>query len=56
MNKKLLDVLVCPRCHGKLEYRRKQKIMLCRHDMLAFPVRNGIPVLLEMDARRFDPD
>ena len=54
MKRKLLDMLVCPRCRGRLEYRRKQKIMVCANEGLAFPVRNGIPVLLEMDARQLD--
>jgi hypothetical protein len=51
MNKKTLELLACPRCHGKLEYRRKQNEMICHHDRLAFPVHKGIPLLLEMDAR-----
>lgn len=54
MNKKMLALLACPRCQGKLEYRRKQQEMVCARDRLAFPVRNGIPVLLEMDARVID--
>ena len=55
MNKQLLELLACPRCHGRLEYRHKQKLLVCCHDRLAFPVRKGIPVLLEMDAREIDP-
>lgn len=56
MNRKLLELLVCPRCQGKLEYRRKQNELVCIHDRLAFPVRKGIPVLMEMDARVLDDE
>lgn len=51
MNKGLLQILVCPRCKGPLEYRRRQAELVCHQDKLAYPVRKGIPVLLEMDAR-----
>ncbi len=52
MHKRLQVLLVCPKCKGKLEYLSASKEMLCRHDQLAFPVRKGVPVLLEMDARK----
>ena len=51
MNKKLLQKLVCPRCKDSLEYRRKQSVLVCQQDRLAYPVRNGIPVLLEIEAK-----
>lgn len=54
MNKKLLSLLACPRCHGELVYDRGSKELLCERDRLAFPLRNGAPVLLEMDARRLE--
>lgn len=49
MDKKLLDILVCPLCKGKLLL--KQRELICRFDRLAFPIRDGIPVMLETDAR-----
>ena len=52
MNKRLLQILVCPLCKGKLEYSRKTAELVCTRDKLAFPVRNGVPILLEMDARQ----
>jgi len=52
MNKKLLQILVCPLCKGKLYYNRKTAELECSHDNLAFPVRNGVPILLEMEARQ----
>lgn len=56
MNRKLLGILACPLCKGELHYNRKNAELECRRDRLAFPVRNGIPVLLEMDARQLKPD
>lgn len=52
MNKKLLRILVCPLCKGELHYNKKNSELECGHDRLAFPVRNGVPILLEMDARK----
>jgi len=52
MKKKLLNILVCPLCKGKLQYNKKNSELACGHDKLAFPVRKGVPVLLEMDARK----
>ena len=51
MKKKLLKILVCPKCKGELRYNSKTDELECHRDRLAFPVRNGVPVLLEMDAR-----
>ncbi len=56
MNKKLLHILVCPLCKGKLQYNKKNAELECRHDNLAFPLRNGVPILLEMDARQLTPE
>ena len=47
-------MLVCPVCKGRLEYLKKNAEMVCHHDGLAYPVRDGIPVLLEVDARQFE--
>ena len=54
MNKKLMQILVCPVCKGKLQYIKKQNEMLCQKDGLAYPVREGIPVLLKVDARKVE--
>ena len=54
MNRKLLNILACPLCKGRLHYNRKQAELECPRDRLAFPVRNGVPVLLEMDARKLE--
>ena len=53
MNKKILPLLVCPVCKGELEFKEKDKELICHQDKLAYPIRNGIPVLLESDARKY---
>jgi len=55
MDIKLLDILACPICKGPLQYSRAQQVLVCRADRLAYPVRDGIPIMLEEDARRLDP-
>lgn len=56
MDKELLAMLVCPLCKGKLKYDRATEELLCRFDGLAYPVRDGIPVMLAEEARRLDVD
>jgi uncharacterized protein YbaR (Trm112 family) len=52
---RLLDILVCPVCKGPLVYRKAVQELVCKADRLAFPIRDGIPVMLEEDARKLDP-
>ncbi len=52
MNRKLLDILVCPICKGPLQYRKEQNELVCKADRLAYPIRDDIPVMLEDEARR----
>ena len=47
----LLDILVCPICKGPLEYDRKAQELLCNPDKLAYPIRDGIPIMWAEDAR-----
>jgi uncharacterized protein YbaR (Trm112 family) len=51
VDKKLLDILVCPLCKGPLVYDRKESELVCRADRLAYPIRDDIPVMLEDEAR-----
>ena len=44
MDKKLLDILVCPICKGPLLYLKSRQELICKADRLAFPVKDGIPV------------
>ena len=54
MKKKLLTILICPLCKGVLIYKSKQKELICERDKLAYPIRNGVPILLNADARSID--
>ena len=56
MDSRLLDILVCPICKGPLLYRSGQGELVCKADRLAFPVRDGIPVMLEDEARKLAPE
>jgi len=56
MDKKLLEILVCPICKGKLVYRPDVAELVCKVDRLGFPIRDGIPVMLEQEARRLPAD
>lgn len=52
MDQSLLDILACPLCKGKLVYQPAQQALICRFDRLAYPIRQGIPVMLVDEARR----
>jgi uncharacterized protein YbaR (Trm112 family) len=56
MDKRLLDILVCPICKGPLHFDKGVDELICRGDRLAFPIRDGIPVMLEDDARALTPE
>ena len=51
MDNKLLELLVCPVTKGPLDYDRERQELLSRSARLAYPIRNGIPILLENEAR-----
>lgn len=51
MDTKLLELLVCPVTKGPLTYNRETQELISRSARLAFPVRDGIPVMLEVQAR-----
>lgn len=51
MDLKLLEILVCPLCKGPLLYRKAEGELVCKADKLAYPIRDGIPVMLEEEAR-----
>ena len=56
MDSRLLDILVCPLCKGPLVYRKAEKELICKGDRLAFPIRDDIPVMLEEEARKLEPN
>lgn len=47
MDHRLLEIIACPVCNGKLYYSQDKQELICKLDSLAFPLRDGIPVLLE---------
>ena len=57
---RLLEILVCPLCKGKLVYRKNSPQdageLICRADRLGYPVKDGIPVMLEEEARKLPPE
>jgi uncharacterized protein len=52
MDKKLLDILVCPVTKGPLIYDKTAQELLCKSSQLAYPIREGIPVMLPKEARQ----
>ena len=56
MDSRLLDLLVCPVTKGPLEYDRERQELISRSAGLAYPIRDGIPLMLEAEARKLDPD
>lgn len=49
---KLIDILACPVCKGKLALNSDKSELICNFDHLAYPIVNDIPVLLEVEARK----
>jgi uncharacterized protein YbaR (Trm112 family) len=58
MDQRLIEMLVCPLCKGPLTLLREGELpaLACRADRLAFPIRDGIPLMLESEAKPWDPE
>jgi uncharacterized protein YbaR (Trm112 family) len=56
IDEKLLSILVCPVSKAPLEYRKDSNELVCKASGLAYPVRDGIPVMLENEARQLTAD
>ena len=56
MDPKLLEMLVCPVTKGPLVFDRDKQELVSKSARLAYPVRDGIPVMLEEEARRLAPE
>lgn len=56
MDARLLEILACPVCKGPLIHRRDAEVLICRPDRLAYPIRDGVPVMLEEEARQLGAD
>ncbi|TCO75895.1 Trm112 family protein [Chromatocurvus halotolerans] len=56
IDKKLLSILVCPVTKAPLQYDAEKEELVCKASGLAYPVRDGIPVMLESEARQLTAD
>ncbi|GAA3557605.1 MULTISPECIES: Trm112 family protein [Marinobacter] len=56
MDKKLLAMLACPVCKGDLKLDSDKQELICYNDAMAFPIREGIPVMLAVEARTLTTD
>ncbi len=56
MDRRLLEILVCPLCKGPLLLRKREQELVCLGDRLGFPIRDGIPVMLEDEARQLSQE
>jgi uncharacterized protein len=56
MDAKLLQILVCPVTKGPLIFNKAKNELISKSARLAYPIRDGIPVMLEDEARKLDPD
>lgn len=56
MDAKLLEILVCPLCKGPLIFNKTRQELICKGDRLAYPIKDGIPVMLETEARELAAD
>ncbi len=56
MNRKLLDIVVCPICKSSLHLDEDKHELICKVDKLAYPIRDDIPVMLVDEARSLNPE
>lgn len=56
MDKKLLSLLVCPVCKGAVKYDKDKSELICKMDALAYPIDDGIPVMMADKARPLTTD
>jgi uncharacterized protein YbaR (Trm112 family) len=56
VDRKLLEILVCPVCKGPLKHDKARGELICRADRLAYPIREDIPVMLQEEARELSED
>jgi uncharacterized protein YbaR (Trm112 family) len=54
LDKRLLEILVCPQCKGELDYDREKSKLICKACKLAYPIKDDIPVMLVEEAERID--
>jgi uncharacterized protein len=50
LDERLLEILICPACHGEVEHKERRHLIVCRSCGLRYPVRDGIPIMLVDEA------
>ncbi len=53
LNKKLLDILACPKCKGDLEYKKEENELICNKCRLRYRIEEDIPIMLIEEAEKF---
>jgi len=53
-DRRMLEALICPQTHGRLDYDAEKQELISRNAGLAFPIRSGFPILLVDEARSLD--
>ena len=56
VNNKMLEILICPICHGPLHFNQDKEELLCHLDRLAFPIIDDIPLMLVEESRKLASD
>ena len=56
MDKRLLEILVCPLCKSPLHLETEKHELICKADRLAYPIRDDVPVMLVDEARKLSAD
>jgi len=56
MNEYLLEILVCPKSGDKLDYSKETNELVCKTSKLAYPIKDGIPIMLAQEARVLSAD
>ncbi|KAE8178650.1 Trm112 family protein [Photobacterium carnosum] len=56
MDHRLLEIVACPVCKGKFNFDKENNELVCKFDRLAYPIDDGIPVLLDSEARTLSSD
>uniref|UniRef100_A0A7C3J631 UPF0434 protein ENS15_03550 n=1 Tax=candidate division WOR-3 bacterium TaxID=2052148 RepID=A0A7C3J631_UNCW3 len=54
LDKRLLDILICPKCKGELVYDEERDILICKKDGIYFEIKNNIPIMLLEKAKKLD--
>ncbi|THA09569.1 Trm112 family protein [Rodentibacter pneumotropicus] len=52
LNPKLLEVIACPRCLARLQYDVENQRLICRYEQLAYPIEDGVPLLVAEKAEK----